>query len=437
MQDNKAKTNNFENAELDSVTSLIEESKTPLFITGPAGSGKSTLLAMYIKNNPNKNVVVLASTGTAALNIKGQTIHKFFGFGITITPEKILEKSYSPNNVKIYKSVKTIIIDEVSMLRADLLDCIDVFLQKYGVNKNKAFGGVKMVFFGDLFQLPPVVTSEISEMFKNKKYKSEFFFSATVFNRTTLKVYKLSKIYRQKNQKFISILNRVRNNCIYQDDLQVLNSRVAKQHKSIEHESAITLTTVNKKADLINSESLLKLPSKMYTTPAIIEGKFGKELYPTEKDLCFKVNAQVMLVNNDSLYRWVNGSVGKITEYIAGISTESKINIKLQNGKLISVLPHTWEVFQFNLEGNSICAKAVGTFTQFPIRLAWAITIHKSQGKTFDKVNIELHKGAFVSGQLYVALSRCRSLEGVTLVSPIKRKDIIVNERIIEFMKNA
>ncbi|MBL0319251.1 MAG: AAA family ATPase [Alphaproteobacteria bacterium] len=431
MQTTSAKQLDFNPIFQDALT-LMEETGTSLFITGKAGTGKSTLLD-YFQKNSQKNHVVLAPTGVAALNVKGQTIHRFFGFSIDITPQKIADKEFKPRTKNIYKQLKTIIIDEVSMLRADLVDCIDLFLRMYGPSAIQPFGGVQMIFVGDLYQLPPVVTAQETQIFSTL-YQTPYFFSAHVFAHCTFKIIELEKIYRQKDQIFIDLLNRIRNNHIEEGDLQKLNSRL-NIPSAPEHHFMISLTSTNKKADEINQLHLENLKGKPLHFQATIKGDFGKEFYPTATELQFKINAQIMLLNNDADGRWVNGSIGIITDFEQDEEGKPYILVKLQDdGGYVQVYPYSWEVFRFALADNMIISEPVGQFIQFPFRLAWAVTIHKSQGKTFDHVIIDIGRGTFAPGQMYVALSRCTSFEGIELKTPILKHHIRTDSRIISFL---
>ena len=410
----------------------MEEGKKNLFITGKAGTGKSTLLD-YFCTLADKKPVVLAPTGVAALNVKGLTIHSFFNFYIDVTPEKIKRQKKAPKHPEVYKKLKALIIDETSMLRADLLDCIDIFLQRYGPEKNKIFGGVQMTFVGDLYQLPPVVTSREKEIFSSY-YKTPFFFSAKVFENFKMEIIELKKVYRQKDENFIQLLNRIRNNSVGTEDMDTLNSRFLPSFKPKKTEFYIHLTSVNKTADYINEEHLKKIPGRMYQSSAFIEGNFGKEYFPTNPDLQFRIGSQVMLLNNDQKRRWVNGSVGVIKSFD---ENEEFITVQLYPGnKKIFVSRYTWDIYRFSFskEKQEIASEVAGSFSQYPIRLAWAITIHKSQGKTFDRVIIDMSRGMFASGQAYVALSRCRSFEGLVLKNPMQKHYIKTDYRIFDFL---
>jgi len=412
---------------------LIKTTQQILFITGKAGTGKSTLLNYFCEHS-KQEPVLLAPTGVAALNIKGQTVHSFFNFYIDVTPEKIINKEIKPRNAKLYKKLQLIIIDEASMMRADLLDCIDSFLRLYGPSPDLAFGGVQLVFVGDLYQLPPVVSAPEAEIF-SKHYQTPYFFSAHVLENLDIQVIELEKVYRQQDQEFIQLLNRIRNNSVIDQDIQQLNTRYLPDFKTTEQKFYISLTTTNKRADEINEQHLHELAEKTHIRDATILGDFGREYYPTAVKLHFKVGSQIMLLNNDPKKRWVNGSIGVIQAIKKDQTGKEYIQILLQNQeKPIAVTPFAWEIYSFSLEGKSIVSKPIGTFTQYPFRLAWAVTIHKSQGKTFDNVIIDIGRGTFVPGQMYVGLSRCTSFEGIVLKTPIKKHNIRTDTRIYKFL---
>jgi ATP-dependent DNA helicase PIF1 len=422
------------NPEFKKALNLMEDTRKNIFITGKAGTGKSTLLE-YFRNTTRKNIVVLAPTGVAALNVKGQTIHSFFKFKPNITVDKI--KKSKAKSKDIYKKIDIIIIDEISMVRADLLDCVDMFLRLNANNSNKSFGGIQMIFIGDLYQLPPVVTREEKDLF-TKHYKGPYFFNAHLFENFYMEFVELEKIYRQKDENFIKILNAIRNNTVTEQHLNKLNTRVGKQiAEGDKNNFAIHLTTTNQFAEKINQEELVKLNREICEYKAEIDGEFEKYSYPTSDNLCVSIGAQVMMLNNDSLGRWVNGTIGKIIDiqFNSELQTDV-IVIQFTDGKIESVLPYTWEIFNFtfNENQNRIETETAGSFTQYPFKLAWAITIHKSQGKTFDKVIIDLGPTAFAGGQTYVALSRCVSFEGISLVRPIKRHHVFVDWRIVKFL---
>lgn len=423
------------NSEFQAAFELIEKTQKNLFITGKAGSGKSTLLD-YCIQNCSKNMIVLAPTGVAALNVKGQTIHRFFGFNIQITPEQISSKRFLPRAKRIYQKIDTIIIDEVSMLRADLLDCIHEFMTLYGPKKGAPFGGVQMVFVGDLYQLPPVITNQEINLFK-ERYNSPYFFDANVFKSITLDVIELSKIYRQTDHAFIELLSRIRSNNLSNSDVDTLNSRLNAELSSAGAENfCISLTTTNKLADNVNQNQLNNLEGSEHIATAVVDGSFSPEYFPTAEILSFKLGSQVMFLNNDSKNRWVNGSIGHIEDIKSSPERIKYVRIRLQhNQHLVDVFPYTWEVYKYRLDGpNEIVSDVIGSFTQYPFRLAWAVTIHKSQGKTFDNIKLDIGTGTFATGQLYVALSRCTSFEGISLQKPLSKSHILTDSRIVDFM---
>lgn len=428
------------NGRLALALDVMENTDRCLFITGKAGTGKSTLLTHFCSTT-QKKPVVLAPTGVAALNVKGQTIHSFFNFYVDVTPQKIKEKAIKPrgDKTRLYKRLNTIIIDEVSMVRADLLDCIDIFLRMHGPDSSRPFGGVQMIFVGDLYQLPPVVTSQEKAIFSSH-YKSPYFFSAHVMESVPLEIIELEKVYRQKDPDFIELLNRIRNNSLEEADLERLNSRYspeALQESSGEGNGLfISLTATNRTADEINDARLRNLKGRLHVSRAHIAGEFGKEYFPTATELQFKTGAQIMLLNNDSKKRWVNGSIGIIEAYSRDDEGEYYLDVALQDtgGENVQVYPYSWELYRYSLDEGVIVTEPVGAFTQFPFRLAWAITIHKSQGKTFNHVMIDIGQGTFAAGQMYVALSRCTSFAGVFLKKRIRKQDIRTDYRIHEFL---
>ncbi|MEI6242294.1 MAG: AAA family ATPase [Chlamydiota bacterium] len=403
---------------------LLENSKDSIFITGKAGTGKSTLLTYFLENT-HKNVVVLAPTGVAALHVKGATIHSFFGFkpGITVElAEKLGKKAKDPS---LFQNIDRIIIDEVSMVRSDLLDCIDVFLQK--VRKKKVpFGGIPLAFIGDLYQLSPVVKGEEKEYFE-VVYASPYFFSANVMKSLVFKFLELEKVYRQKDFEFVELLNALRKNNATEKELEALNARVM---PSKDDDEAIYLTSTNALSDEINQKKLLSLPGKMLSFSAEVDGHFGKEIFPTEEVLQLKVGAQVMFLMNHSKGHYVNGTVGKVTQML-----DEEIVVQTKDRKEIFVSRYPWTLYKYDFdpENKRLVQEEVGSFTQYPLKLAWGITVHKSQGKTFDRVIVDM-KRAFAHGQTYVALSRCRSLEGLFLKYPLKKESLFTDFRVAQFL---
>jgi ATP-dependent DNA helicase PIF1 len=437
MQQDSVSSEGIElNVQFQKAIDLMSDPEQSVFITGKAGTGKSTLLDYFCKHSDNKPVI-LAPTGVAALNVKGQTIHSFFNFYVDVTPQKIKNKEVKPRSKKVYKTIKSIIIDEVSMLRADLLDCIDVFLRIYGPMPSEPFGGVQMIFVGDLYQLPPVVTSQERDLFR-EHYASPYFFSAEAFEHVDFKIIELDKVYRQKEQEFVDLLNTIRNNTVSEPELLHLNSRYLPNFKTGDDQFYISLTTTNKKSDEINEEYLDALSEKLQVSKAGVKGDFTKEYFPTAKSLKYKVGAQIMLLNNDQKRRWVNGSIGVIEGTKIDEEGEPYLRVRLQSTEqIVWVHKFRWEVFKFTTVGKNIVSEPIGTFSQFPFRLAWAVTIHKSQGKTFDNVIVDIGRGTFASGQMYVALSRCTSFEGLVLKTPIKKHHIQTDYKIGQYLTKA
>lgn len=410
------------------VLDKIENTKESVFVTGRAGTGKSTLLQIF-RNTTEKNVVVLAPTGVAALNVRGQTIHSFFGF-----PPKLLDPSQirKRKNRALFKKIEVLIIDEISMVRADLLDNIDHAMR---INRGsyEPFGGVQVIFFGDLFQLPPVVSSDIEAQVFTSKYSTPFFFSAHVITQGfDFETIELQKVYRQESKSFLKLLDSIRLNRLDYEDFEMLNAR----YTTIQQEASniITLTATNYKAQTINQKKLAEIEAEESVYHSKTTGEYGNNYLPADEILRLKVHAQVMFVRNDPDRKFVNGTLGIVEELTASLI---KVRVNDSEGRrTIELTPAKWELIKYEIDekdSEKIVAKTIGTFEQFPIKLAWAITIHKSQGKTFDTVIIDLGRGAFEHGQTYVALSRCRTLEGIFLKQPITQKDIIIDEKIVEY----
>jgi ATP-dependent exoDNAse (exonuclease V) alpha subunit len=415
------------NNEFNAILDLIEKESQNLFITGRAGTGKSTLLSL-LKRTTKKNAVVLAPTGIAALNVGGQTIHSFFKL-----PPKMIDpfEMTKRKNHRFYKKLKLLIIDEISMVRADLMDCIDIFLRR-NIEVDQPFGGVQVVVFGDLFQLPPVVSSAFERQVLREQYGSPYFFSAHVFESFELRMIELRTVYRQTEKRFIKLLDNIRLKQFDYEDLEEINERY---NANFENENlAITLCSTNASVNKINTERLKAIPSTPYEYPAQLTGDFNPKLNPADTFLWLKEDAQVMFVKNDIEGQFVNGTIGRVVRLdedniVVAISDKGNI-------KHIDVDKAEWEMLKYEIDAENkekFTTKVVGTFKQFPLRLAWAITIHKSQGKTFDNIVIDLGGGAFDYGQTYVALSRCRTLEGITLKKKITPKDIMVDETIVEY----
>lgn len=421
------------NTEAERVINLVKHSNSSIFLTGKAGTGKSTLLR-HIISDLDKKYVLLAPTGIAALNINGQTIHSFFGFGF---------RPYLPNDrdlpnltekIDLLRKLDLIVIDEISMVRADVMNAIDLTLKKFLKNK-LPFGGKQLLLVGDLLQLPPVLNSknleEVTIMREN--YANEFFFSAKVFENYDLQVIELQKVYRQEEADFVKILNNIRINKVNEADLLRINGRVENPN-SIDSNGVITLTTKNAKVDTINSVRLNQIDKSEHQFIATKTGTFANnkssQRNPTDEVLKLKEGAQIIFVKNDSEKKWVNGTIGSISKI-----DEDGIEVNVRSGKFY-IGTETWEdvEYKWNKEEDKIEKEIVGTFVQYPIRLAWAITIHKSQGQTFDKSIIDLDSGAFAYGQTYVALSRCTSLNGITLTQRVTRRDIKVSESAVNYL---
>ncbi|HNW45675.1 MAG TPA: AAA family ATPase [Elusimicrobiales bacterium] len=420
------------NPQFSKALHMLENGTRSVFVTGKAGTGKSTLL-LYFRAHTAKKIVVLAPTGVAALNVGGETIHSFFAFQPGITPGTV--KQVKGKKALIYKELDALVIDEVSMARADLMDCVDAFMRLNGRDPALPFGGAQLILIGDLYQLPPVVTAGERELFRGV-YNGPYFFSAAVFKELELEFVELEKIYRQTDSGFIAILNSIRNNSITPGELAALNRRVgAPQKKGLG--CAVQLLTTNAAARALNLERLAGLPGREYRYAAQVTGDFGRESYPAEELLRLKRRAQVMLLNNDPDGRWVNGTMAEVAEIIGGSGGEpDHVLVRLPGGELEGVFPHDWELlhFTYNHEAGRIDSEAAGVFRQYPLKLAWGVTIHKSQGKTFERVTLDLGDRAFAAGQTYVGLSRCVSLEGLSLARPVRGGDVITDRRIVDFV---
>jgi len=402
---------------------LMENSKHHIFITGKAGSGKSTLLR-YFKDITKKNNITLAPTGIAAVGVDGQTIHSFFSFPLGVIQPDQVKRLYHDKK-KIIKNLDVLLIDEASMLRADMLDAIDYSLRLNSGKRDVPFGGIRVIMFGDVFQLPPIIRGSMRHIMKNY-YDAPYFFNANVMSEIDLKCIQLNRIYRQKDKRFIELLGRIRINKCTVEDINVLNKRVHALGVDDDH---ITLTTTNKDAEDINRSFLKKISSKEYQHTASVTKKFAPNSYPTEMTLCLKKGARVILLNNDKEKRWVNGTIAEI-----GRLTNESVEICV-DGETHMLEKFVWEKIRYTFDESvqEIKEEVVGSFRQYPVKLAWAITIHKSQGQTFEKVVIDIGRGAFSPGQLYVALSRCRYLSGVVLKRPLKMSDVIIDESLHGF----
>lgn len=425
-----------DNKEFQSALELIQETNQSFFLTGKAGTGKSTFLK-HIVETTSKNYVVVAPTGIAAVNAGGVTIHSFFQFPLRpLLPEdrdiKVFPKSFEKS--KIFSAMDTLIIDEVSMVRADLIDGIDYSLRRNGGNPNLPFGGKQVVFVGDVFQLEPVRIRN-SDEYKiiDGIYGSVYFYNAKVFERVRLLTIELQKVYRQTDPAFIALLDKVRVKEILPTDIDKINSRVFSETELMKKEFAITLTTRNDLADSVNAVKLAELKTTPFAYTAEVSGEFEESKYPTTPAMILKEGAQVIFIKNDIDRRWVNGTIGQVHEL-----TETTIKVKLKNDSIHSVEKRVWEniKYRYNQEKKKIEQEVIGTFKQFPLKLAWAITIHKSQGLTFDRVVIDFGNGTFASGQAYVALSRATTFEGLFLKRKMFTTDICIDKEIKEFAKS-
>lgn len=409
--------------EFESIVEQLENTKDHFYITGKAGSGKSTLLA-YFRSVSQKNTAVLAPTGVAAIRVKGQTIHSFFGF-----PPKVIQTRHikKVRQVELLQNLETLIIDEISMVRADVFDAIDYSLRVHRKKLTQPFGGVQVIVFGDLFQLPPVVNMDESSLLERIYPNGQFFFHSNIFQDAQFKTLELQSIYRQTDDHFIYLLNAVRDGSITNSQIDNLNDSLVENFEM--DEGKIILTTTNARASGINQNYLKQLSSEEFSYRAQATGQFYKELFPTDEVLKLKKGAQVIMIKNDPEKRWVNGSIGTIHDI-----AEKKIKVKI-NHKIYEVKKEKWDRIQYSYDDDQqeVLENVTGSFKQYPMRLAWAITIHKSQGQTFEKVIIDMSQGSFAPGQLYVALSRCISLEGIELLRPLKKSDVIVNKQLIGF----
>ncbi len=409
--------------EFESIVEQLENTKDHFYITGKAGSGKSTLLA-YFRSVTQKNTAVLAPTGVAAIRVKGQTIHSFFGF-----PPKVIQTRHikKVRQVELLQNLETLIIDEISMVRADVFDAIDYSLRVHRKKLTQPFGGVQVIVFGDLFQLPPVVNMDESSLLERIYPNGQFFFHSNIFQDAQFKTLELQSIYRQTDDHFIYLLNAVRDGSITHSQIDNLNDSLVDNFEM--DEGKIILTTTNARASGINQNYLKQLSSEEFSYRAQATGQFYKELFPTDEVLKLKKGAQVIMIKNDPEKRWVNGSIGTIHDI-----AEKKIKVKI-NHKIYEVKKEKWDRIQYSYDDDQqeVLENVTGSFKQYPMRLAWAITIHKSQGQTFEKVIIDMSQGSFAPGQLYVALSRCISLEGIELLRPLKKSDVIVNKQLIGF----
>jgi len=429
-----------DNKEFQDALNLIQYTRQSVFLTGKAGTGKSTFLK-YICENIRKKHVVLAPTGIAAINAGGSTLHSFFKLpfypllpddpNFSLQGGRIHEfLKYRSAHRKLIKEIELVIIDEISMVRADIIDFVDRVLRIYSNNMREPFGGKQILLVGDVYQLEPVIKNDEREIL-NRFYPSPFFFSARVFNEIDLVSIELTKVYRQTDKVFVSVLDHIRNNTAGAADLQLLNTRYNTRIEESEEDMYITLATRRDNVDFINEKKLAELPGDPVIFKGEITGDFPESSLPTQKDLVLKVGAQIIFIKNDYERRWVNGTIG----VISGIDEEGTIYVLTDDGKECDVNKDSWRNIRYvyNEKEKRIEEEELGAFMQYPIRLAWAITVHKSQGLTFSRVVVDFSGGVFAGGQAYVALSRCTSLEGIQLKKQISRGDIFVRQEIVDF----
>lgn len=405
-----------------------------VFVTGKAGTGKSTLIRHYLATT-SRNCVVAAPTGIAALNVDGYTVHRLFGFRPSTTIDDVSGKDYKPGrNAGMLKSIDTLVIDEASMVRADLFDCIAVALERFGPKPGSPFGGVQIVLVGDLYQLPPVVTDGETEYFSST-YATPYFFSATRYRRDEFPTVRLTKIFRQAGDRQLTgILNAIQEGTIDDDAREVLNGRKDAGFEPPLDEYWLTLTTTNRMAESRNRSQLDRVDQPQHQHVAMRRGELDKFEPPTPETLHFKVGAQVMLLNNDSADRWVNGTLGRIVGVSLEDPEDPAVMVSIRDGRTVRMVPHTWDITRPSVQGGRLVHESIGSYTQFPFKLAWAITIHKSQGQTLERVVVDLTGGTFAYGQLYVALSRCTSMAGLVLERDVLPKDLKVDHRIKRFL---
>lgn len=430
-----------QNKEFQDALNLIQYTRQSVFLTGKAGTGKSTFLK-YICANTKKKHVVLAPTGIAAINAGGSTLHSFFKLPfyplLPDDPNFSLQRGriheffkYTKPHRKLLEELELVIIDEISMVRADIIDAVDRILRVYSRNLREPFGGKQILLVGDVFQLEPVVKGDEREIL-NRFYPTPYFFSARVFGQIDLVSIELQKVFRQKDGKFIGVLDHIRNNTVGSSDLQLLNTRYGTQLEQSEADMYITLATRRDNVDYINDKKLAELPGDPVTFHGEIHGDFPESSLPTSQELVLKPGAQIIFIKNDFDRRWVNGTIGVISGFDP---IEGTLYVITDDGKECDVKRESWRNirYKYNEEKKQIEEEELGTFTQYPVRLAWAITVHKSQGLTFSRVVIDFTGGVFAGGQAYVALSRCTSLEGIQLKKPISRADVFVRPEIVSF----
>lgn len=432
----------LDNAEFQHAWQLIQNTSQSVFLTGKAGTGKSTFLR-YITENTHKQYVVLAPTGVAAVNAGGQTLHSFFKLPLKpfapddpeFSENRIKDRlKYNAQLIKLIRSLDLIIIDEISMVRVDVIDLIDRILRVYTGMKRLPFGGKQLLLVGDVFQLEPVITADTREIIL-QYYPNGYFFSANAFKHFPLVPIELRKVYRQSDDDFISLLDRIRQGRPLQSDIHTLNARWQQDAAHADTDPnglAMTIASRRDSVDAINERRLAALPSAEYTYEGEVTGEFPESSYPTDLNLKLKVGAQVVFIKNEPEQRWVNGTLAKVIR----TGTEV-IEVELENGEQYTLERERWSNVKYTLDPKThkVVEEEKGSFSQYPIKLAWALTIHKSQGLTFDRVIIDMGRGAFAGGQSYVALSRCRSLEGITLNTSLNENDVWVNRDVMAFAR--
>ena len=439
----------LDNPEFVKLRQLVDYTSQSIFLTGRAGTGKSTFLR-YITATTRKKCVILAPTGIAAVNVGGQTIHSFFKVPfkplLPDDPEfqpKVLAKrmKYSNNFIKLIKSVDLFVIDEISMVRADIIDFIDKILRHY-CSHREPFGGKQMLFVGDIFQLEPVVTNDVRPMLREYYPEGVFFFKAHAFQSASIVSIELRKVYRQTDHEFLALLDKLRMDLATEADLNLLNQRCLvadsqeNEKKGKKKKMVMTVATRRDIVDKINDEHLARLKTTAMNFEGRIEGDFPENSLPADKELILKEGAQVVMLKNDQNKRWVNGTIAQVVAINAENQT---IDVILaETGETHTVEPVCWANvrFVYDEEKRTVVEEEIGWFTQFPMKLAWALTIHKCQGLTFSNVRIDLGEGAFSGGQTYVALSRCQSMEGLELITPIRPRDVFVSKLLTRFAQS-
>ncbi len=433
----------LDNPEFQQAFQLLTQTNVNVFLTGKAGTGKSTFLK-YICEKTDKNYIVLAPTGVAAVNVGGVTIHSFFQMPLRPVPPDdpdysvktfMTSNKLSRQKKKIMRELDLIIIDEVSMVRPDMIDYIDRVLRGVRRKRGVPFGGVQLLLVGDIFQLEAVVTAETRQIL-DRYYSDYFFFNAQAYNQVRLIAIELKKMYRQTDSKFIQLLDRVRVNSVTDDDLSLLNSKIESEEISESQDSekfGMVLASRRDTVNSINTEKMALLEGEERIYEGEIENDFPEKILPTDLSLVLKVGAQVMLVRNDKEKRWVNGTLARIREL-----NDDFIKVELETGFEVNVEREIWDniSYKYDEKTKKVEEEVIGRFSQFPLKAAWALTIHKSQGLTFSNVTIDMGGGAFSAGQTYVALSRCRSLEGLHFINPLNRYDVIVSRGAAQYSKN-